>query len=644
MASSARIEELQKKFDENPRRYFAPLANEYRKAGDPDQAIAICREFLPQQPGHMSGHIVYGQALFDAQQFEEARTVFDTALTLDPENLIALRHLGDIARTLGEIDTARAWYQRVLDADPRNEDIAAILTTLAAAPAAAEPPPAEPPPVEPPPIEPPPVAETGPSGTVVIHAISVSAPAPAEEPPPPAPPEFVSGFEMPQGAVEPPPAEPPPPEPPPAPSAPPADELLDLDELQIQPETPVVPRISTPRASLRSMGLEIERAGDDSLVFDEEVASPPPEIEGEAPSPVEFESAFTMEAFEMPAAPAAPAPPAPAVPESSAAPAPIADPFATETMAELYLSQGHAADALGVYRQLLTQRPGDAGLQGRVAELEARLAQPAPAAVAAEPQQSIPELEPMAPEPEPAAEAPAPVLAEPTPEPEPEPEPEPAVAAAAAGPTIREFLAGLAARGPAMGATPASGELAVEEVSAVAVVEEWAVPEAEPQPELPAAAAEPVDAAGAVTPSTDADIFRAEAAPSGAVATGGSIDALFGAGNVSIKDQEAATTLAGAFGSVEEEAASSSATPTTPMAGAPARRATEELSLDSVFRGPTSGGASQPAGFSFDRFFSSGTPAQASPATEGPASGPGSDAPDDDIEQFNSWLDGLKKR
>jgi tetratricopeptide (TPR) repeat protein len=133
MASSARIEELQKKFDENPRRYFAPLANEYRKAGDPDQAIAICREFLPQQPGHMSGHIVYGQALFDAQQFEEARTVFDTALTLDPENLIALRHLGDIARTLGEIDTARAWYQRVLDADPRNEDIAAILTTLAAA-------------------------------------------------------------------------------------------------------------------------------------------------------------------------------------------------------------------------------------------------------------------------------------------------------------------------------------------------------------------------------------------------------------------------------------------------------------------------------------------------------------------------------
>src|SRR5487761_2782301 len=150
MASSARIDELKKKFDENPRRYFAPLANEYRKAGDPDQAIAICREFLPQQPGHMSGHIVYGQALFDAQQFEEAKSVFDMALSLDPENLIALRYLGDISRGLGDVDAARAWYQRVLDADPRNDEIAAVLTSLAeAAPAPATPPDAAPEGVEP---------------------------------------------------------------------------------------------------------------------------------------------------------------------------------------------------------------------------------------------------------------------------------------------------------------------------------------------------------------------------------------------------------------------------------------------------------------------------------------------------------------
>jgi tetratricopeptide (TPR) repeat protein len=130
MASSARIEELRKKFEENPRRYFAPLANEYRKAGDIEQAISICREYLPQQPGHMSGHIVYGQALYEARQFEEAKSVFETALSLDPENLIALRHLGDIALILADSDGARAWYRRVLEADPRNEEIQAQLATL----------------------------------------------------------------------------------------------------------------------------------------------------------------------------------------------------------------------------------------------------------------------------------------------------------------------------------------------------------------------------------------------------------------------------------------------------------------------------------------------------------------------------------
>ena len=134
MASSARIDELRKKFDENPRRYFAPLANEYRKAGDLEQAIFICQEYLPQQPGHMSGHIVYGQALFELARFDEARAVFETALALDPENLIALRHLGDIARQGGDLKGARSWYQRVLEADPRNEEIAQMMLTVLSTP------------------------------------------------------------------------------------------------------------------------------------------------------------------------------------------------------------------------------------------------------------------------------------------------------------------------------------------------------------------------------------------------------------------------------------------------------------------------------------------------------------------------------
>ena len=143
MQGSTRIDELRQKFHENPRRYFAPLANEYRKAGDPEQAIAICRAHLAQQPGHMSGHVVYGQALYDARRTEEARGVFEKALALDPDNAIVLRQLGDMAREKGEDTEARHWYARALEADPGDREVAAYIAELTEPVTAAEPQPQE---------------------------------------------------------------------------------------------------------------------------------------------------------------------------------------------------------------------------------------------------------------------------------------------------------------------------------------------------------------------------------------------------------------------------------------------------------------------------------------------------------------------
>ena len=44
--------------------------------------------------------------------------------------------------------------------------------------------------------------------------------------------------------------------------------------------------------------------------------------------------------------------------------------FVTETMAELYLQQGHLDSALDIYRRLLAQRPDDASLVERVRNVE----------------------------------------------------------------------------------------------------------------------------------------------------------------------------------------------------------------------------------------------------------------------------------
>lgn len=132
--ATARLQELQSRFEENPRRFFAPYANELRKAGDLTKAIEICRSHLAAQPGHVSGHIVLAQALYESDAVDEARAEFEASLELDPENLIALRFMGDIARARGERDAARLWYERVLDADPRNDEIADLLRDLSAPP------------------------------------------------------------------------------------------------------------------------------------------------------------------------------------------------------------------------------------------------------------------------------------------------------------------------------------------------------------------------------------------------------------------------------------------------------------------------------------------------------------------------------
>src|ERR1700694_310944 len=128
-----RLRELQEKFDENPRRYFAPLANEYRKGGQPKRAIELCRAHLAQMPGHMSGQIVYGQSLYEAGEFDESKEVFARALALDPENLIALRSMGDMSLQAGDTVAARSWYTRLLDADPKDTAVIALVGEIDAA-------------------------------------------------------------------------------------------------------------------------------------------------------------------------------------------------------------------------------------------------------------------------------------------------------------------------------------------------------------------------------------------------------------------------------------------------------------------------------------------------------------------------------
>ena len=110
MASSARIDELKQKFDENPRRYFAHLANEFRKVGDLEQEILICEAYLPRRPGRGGGRGGGGRARGGGGRRGGARGGGRTARALDPDILIALGHLGVFAARQGDATSARRWF------------------------------------------------------------------------------------------------------------------------------------------------------------------------------------------------------------------------------------------------------------------------------------------------------------------------------------------------------------------------------------------------------------------------------------------------------------------------------------------------------------------------------------------------------
>ena len=666
MANSALIEDLRKQFAENPRRVFARLANEYRKSGDLDVAIEICRAHVPLQPTYISGYIVLGQALFERGQPDEARSTFETALSLDPENLIALRQLGDIARASGDIDAARGWYHKLLEVDPQNDDIAAQLealdvptqsktplsnTTVSATPAAAAP--VSWSDIHPDsdmvtPLSPQAMQPTRPRFTIGVIPENVAAeekPAPTPSAAPaaktetPAPiveqnavstslPEFFAGFDRHS------------PTPPAATPVVPAPD--DSDELVIERTEVSFGSDDAPVPRMEMMDIS-ELAPEASL-----------------PANDDLPAISTTAEFSVPAMPVAPAAPAsaPEVPPATAAElatlfagpelempsrdepaaasakqldnertfeeedydptvgrmlelshrtssdALLPDLMMTESGAELLREQGHIEQAIYVYRHLAAKNPDDTSYAERIAALER------------------------------GAHSSIPLIADISQE---------IISAAKNRPystqSIRTFFTSFATRRPPeeaeASASSDAGDRATaptaptaQEASAAEPTTSFAAPPAAP-------AAEPI-APAAVEPTVEPEMVSD--------ADRSALETLFtGKPKVAATDERAATALASAF---SEEFTPEPSGP----AGQPTRAASDALSLDAVFQNTRARAdgeprASQPT-VSFDEFFanrengSSAAEGKGETAVETASLGDDSQS---DLELFHEWLDGLKK-
>ncbi|HET9383847.1 MAG TPA: hypothetical protein VFO67_01785, partial [Gemmatimonadales bacterium] len=287
-----------------------------------------------------------------------ALDVFKKVLELDGENIIALRGLAELAERNGRYDEEVEWLTRLLNADPMNGDAAEALARA--------------------------------KGKASAKAADAPATAPADIAEGPTAkmgkPDFVVDNETPDPVTLTPPS---------APAAPSAD----VENF----ETPISFNPNAHEAA-KAEGLEVQEDVELNPQQIEQV-----EIEGLARTQYEGSGMFRLDApppsdmtappeldeglpevnlpLIMPdedaAKPGAKTPPPP--PRASRVPAAVAlsdddgaadtamlskaEPVVTETMAELYLKQGHHQDALRVYQALLAQRPNDARLKAKVEQL-----------------------------------------------------------------------------------------------------------------------------------------------------------------------------------------------------------------------------------------------------------------------------------
>ncbi len=353
---NAKIEELQFRIKTDPKsRLFLPLAEELRRGGRLAEAEQVLRTGLGIHTTYLSAWVSLGRVLREQRKNSEAVDALNTALQVDPGNVVAARLLADVYLDLGQKLEAIKKYKLVHALMPSDEELEAKIEQLD--------------------------QELNP---VVIMPLGEAHAAPADTTEEPEAPFAEAEPEVqPELATESTPAvfAEPEPEPPAA--------TADLPFAAAHPAvfdetTPITRTIDTPFDTGDDVPMAAEH---DDSPFEEPSAYSAAALEIEHPEGVRIEEAPL--AAEVPSVwadePSADAGDAfaarPETSESEARPQDD-DLTATTTMADLYVRQGLTDDARKIYEHLLQRDPSNDEVRGKLDALnrEPGTADPAPSA------------------------------------------------------------------------------------------------------------------------------------------------------------------------------------------------------------------------------------------------------------------------
>ena len=318
--AEARIRDLERRLDlDSGSRLFVSLAEEYRKVGRFKDALSALQKGLLAHPGYIAAQVALGRVYVEANQATDAIATFTKVLAADPANLVAAKSLADIHMSRRDNLEALKKYKlyRAISGDRKVDAVIAELEPLVAP--KPPPPPRVPPPAEP--LPPPPrFQETDKGRRRTGPKLPPSEPAP-----------LADAFEMTSLAFE-----------------------VGEDSGKAKMDDPF-PFVPTRDAMLAPSEPESAPPGGPLAP-----SSPPPPA-WEPPPPV-----------------VAPPPAAEAVPSP---PEPVREPEAVSesvrptgrALADLYYAQGHYAEALQIYDDLVMRHPFDDELKRMRRDAEARL-------------------------------------------------------------------------------------------------------------------------------------------------------------------------------------------------------------------------------------------------------------------------------
>ena len=346
----ARIRDLERRLDLDPgSRLFVSLAEEYRKIGRLKDSLSALQKGLLAHPGYVAAQVALGRVYLEASQTTDAVATFTKVLVSDPGNLVAAKSLADIYMARGDKLEAVKKYKlyRALSGDRKVDPMIAELETQVA------PKPVVPRPVAVAPVAPPPPPKFQETDKSRRRPLPKPLPTVAEEAPFEIP---ALQFELGEDS---------------------GHEHASADEPFLVPtrDAMIAARAVPPRTTPPPTPLEPEPTPASSP---EDAAGPPAPVADVLPFPIVAPAAAPVP--EPPAAPLLEAVPSPAPVEpereSESEPEPQLETAAPPTgraLADLYYAQGHYAEALQIYDDLVSRHPFDSDLKRMRRDAEARL-------------------------------------------------------------------------------------------------------------------------------------------------------------------------------------------------------------------------------------------------------------------------------